>query len=38
LPDIAIVQRGNELTFKPAETVLDIEPPKMLLESIKRVH
>ena len=37
-PIIAIVQQGNELTFKPAETVLDTEPPKMLLEAIKRVH
>jgi hypothetical protein len=35
---IAIVQPGNELTFKPAETVLDTEPPKMLLEAIKRVE
>jgi CheY-like chemotaxis protein len=37
-PIIAIVQKGNDLAFKPAETVLDTEPPKMLLEAIKRVH
>jgi DNA-binding response OmpR family regulator len=37
-PIIAIVQQGNELTFKPAETILDTEPPKMLLEAIKRVQ
>jgi DNA-binding response OmpR family regulator len=35
---IAIVQRGNELRFKAAETVLDTEPPKMLLEAINRVQ
>lgn len=37
-PIIGIVQRGSELVYKPAETVLDIEPPKMLLEAIKRVQ
>ena len=37
-PIIAIVQRGNELRFKPAETILDTDPPKMLLEAIKQVQ
>ena len=37
-PIIAITQRNSELAFKPAETVLDTEPPKMLLEAIKRVQ
>lgn len=37
-PIIAIVQRGNELAFKPAKNVLDTEPPKMLLEAIKQVQ
>ena len=37
-PIIAIVQKGNELAFQPSETVLDIEPPKMLLDAIKRVQ
>jgi len=37
-PLIAIMQQGNKLAFKPAETVLDTEPPKMLLEAIKRVQ
>lgn len=37
-PIIAIMQRAGELAFKPAETVLDTEPPKMLLEAIKRVQ
>jgi DNA-binding response OmpR family regulator len=37
-PIIAIMQKGSTLDFNPAETVLDIEPPKMLLEAIKRVE
>jgi len=37
-PIIAIVQQGSEPAFKPAETVLDTEPPKMLLDAIKRVQ
>ncbi len=37
-PIIGIVQQGNELMFKPEETLLDTEPPKMLLEAIKRVQ
>lgn len=37
-PIIAIVQKGNRLGFKPAETILYTEPPKMLLEAIKRVQ
>jgi DNA-binding NtrC family response regulator len=37
-PIIAIAQRDNELAFKPAETVLDTDPPKMLLEAIKKVQ
>ncbi|HKW16187.1 MAG TPA: hypothetical protein VJO35_01635 [Terriglobales bacterium] len=37
-PIIAIMQRGQVLQFQPAETVLDTEPPKMLLEAIKRVQ
>ena len=37
-PIVAIVQQGKDLTFKPAETILDTDPPKMLLEAIKRVQ
>jgi CheY-like chemotaxis protein len=37
-PIIAIVQKNKELAFQPSETVLDTEPPKMLLEAIKRVQ
>ncbi|HZR64883.1 MAG TPA: hypothetical protein VFA85_07030 [Terriglobales bacterium] len=36
-PVIAIVQRENKLLFTPAESVFDVDPPKMLLEAIKRV-
>lgn len=37
-PIIAIVQHDTEYEFTPAETVLDTERPKMLLEAIKRVQ
>jgi CheY-like chemotaxis protein len=37
-PIVAIVQRDAKHDFQPEETVLDTEPPKMLLEAIKRVQ
>lgn len=37
-PIIAIVQHDTAHEFTPAETVLDTERPKMLLEAIKRVQ
>lgn len=37
-PVIAIKREWGRLQFSPAETVLDAEPPMMLLEAIKRVY
>lgn len=37
-PIVAIKRKWGRLQFSPAETVLDTEPPPMLLEAIKRVY